>query len=244
MRQLGVGGTFSKRGEPSRAIRCNHSPGCRTPEINAPQRPRHFLIAVTATDERDRRQPTSSSAADRRARCRTCLRSSNPWACLFRRGRGKRTPLVHSGAGTLHPTICRIIISPAVIWRQSMIRRSVERLTVGACTEKATLGGIAWNGCVAAGAPWRSVALEHDVRDVSAPNGRSSQMLSVKAAMSLQMEGHSTTSPDLCLVSTSFGLPRRVSCCHRPRPGYRSGRAYGRVTRADTQNTGRRPFVA
>jgi hypothetical protein len=33
------------------------------PEINAPQRPRIFSMAVTATDERDRGQPTSWSAA-------------------------------------------------------------------------------------------------------------------------------------------------------------------------------------
>jgi hypothetical protein len=33
------------------------------PEVNAPQRPRVFSMAVTATDERDRGQPTSWSAA-------------------------------------------------------------------------------------------------------------------------------------------------------------------------------------
>jgi hypothetical protein len=137
------------------------------PEINAPQRRRSFSLAVTATDQRDRGEPTSWSAAvDALAAGRTFdqptqglvyLDNAPDVRRLFVVSAGNVNPgnfdVAHLDRSDLEP-----VHDPAHAW---------NTLTVGAFTEKAVITDANWDGWgpvapVGELAPWStsSVAFE------------------------------------------------------------------------------------
>lgn len=114
------------------------------PEINAPQRKRSFSLAVTATDERDRGEPTSWSAAiDALAAGRTFDAATQGLVYLNDTPDIRRLFVVSAGnvinldVAHLDRSDVEAVHDPAHAW---------NALTVGAFTEKAVLNGAQWNG--------------------------------------------------------------------------------------------------
>ena len=116
------------------------------PEINAPQRRRSFSLAVTATDERDRGEPTSwSSAVDALAAGRTFDQTTQELIYLDNVRDIRRLFVVCAGnvdtdnldVAHLDRSDVEAVHDPAHAW---------NALTVGAFTEKAVITDANWNG--------------------------------------------------------------------------------------------------
>jgi hypothetical protein len=132
------------------------------PEINAPQRKRSFSLAVTATDERDRGEPTSWSAAiDALAAGRVFDAATHGLVYLDNAADTRRLFVVSAGnvvnldVEHLDRSDLEAVHDPAHAW---------NALTVGAFTEKAVLNGDQWNGwCVVAPpgelSPWSTTSV-------------------------------------------------------------------------------------
>jgi hypothetical protein len=124
------------------------------PEINAPDRLRVFSLAVTATDQRDRGQPTSWSAAiDALAAGRSFDPGTQGLVYLDRaEAEAHRLFVVSAGnvpsdtieASHLNRSEVEPVHDPAQAW---------NALTVGACTEKAVITHGDWDGWTALSPP-------------------------------------------------------------------------------------------
>jgi len=175
------------------------------PEINAPQRLRVFSLAVTATDERDRGQPTSWSAAiDALAAGRAFDPATHGLVYLDEAEESARRLFILS-AGNVAPdhlqddhlgcSDVETVHDPAHAW---------NALTVGACTEKATIGDPAWNG-------WSPLAPPGDLSPWSTTSVTFQDRWPIKP--DVVCEGGNVAAnggvfenavPDLCLLSTYF----------------------------------------
>lgn len=180
------------------------------PEINAPQRLRVFSMAVTATDERDRGQPTSWSAAiDALAAGRAFDPATHGLVYLDDAEEGARRLFILS-AGNVAPdhlqddhlgrSDVETVHDPAHAW---------NALTVGACTEKATIGDPAWNG-------WSPLAPPGDLSPWSTTSVTFQDRWPIKP--DVVCEGGNVAAnggafenavPDLCLLSTYFQPAQR-----------------------------------
>jgi hypothetical protein len=175
------------------------------PEINAPQRLRVFSMAVTATDERDRGQPTSWSAAiDALAAGRTFDSATQGLVYLdeaeeslhrlFILSAGNIDPGHmqddHLGRSDLEP-----VHDPAHAW---------NALTVGACTEKSTIGDSVFEG-------WSPLAPPGDLSPWSTTSVMFEERWPIKPDVVFEGGNVATNGrefensiPDLCLLSTYF----------------------------------------
>ncbi|MEW5704947.1 MAG: S8 family peptidase [Pseudomonadota bacterium] len=175
------------------------------PEINVPQRLRVFSMAVTATDERDRGQPTSWSAAiDALAAGRAFDPATHGLVYLDEAEEGARRLFILS-AGNVAPdhlqddhlgrSDVETVHDPAHAW---------NALTIGACTEKATIGDPTWNG-------WSPLAPPGDLSPWSTTSVTFQDRWPIKP--DVVCEGGNVAAnggafenavPDLCLLSTYF----------------------------------------
>ncbi|MDG4601479.1 MAG: S8 family peptidase [Defluviicoccus sp.] len=175
------------------------------PEISAPQRPRVFSMAVTATDERDRGQPTSWSAAiDALAAGRAFDPATQGLVYLDEHEEGAQRLFIVS-AGNVAPddlqhdhlgrSDVEAVHDPAHAW---------NALTVGAFTEKSTIGDPAWNG-------WSPVAPPGDLSPWSTTSVTFQDPWPIKP--DVVCEGGNVVTdgkafenavPDLCLLSTYY----------------------------------------
>ena len=179
--------------------------GVTRPEINAPQRLRVFSMAVTATDERDRGQPTSWSAAiDALAAGRTFDPTTQGLVYLDDIEESARRLFILS-AGNIAPdrlqhdhlgsSDLEAVHDPAHAW---------NALTVGAYTEKSAIGDPALNG-------WSPVAPPGDLSPWSTTSVTFQDRWPIQP--DVVFEGGNVASdgalfdsgvPDLCLLSTYF----------------------------------------
>ena len=181
------------------------------PEVNAPQRPRVFSMAVTATDERDRGQPTSWSAAiDALAAGRVFDPTTQGLVYLDEAEEGARRLFVlsagnvapdhlqndHLGRSDLEP-----VHDPAHAW---------NALSVGACTEKSAIGDPSWNG-------WSPLAPPGDLSPWSTTSVTFQDRWPIKP--DVVFEGGNVAAnggifdngvPDLCLLSTYYRPAQRA----------------------------------
>ena len=175
------------------------------PEINAPQRPRIFSMAVTATDERDRGQPTSWSAAiDALAAGRVFDPAIQGLVYLDEAEESARRPFILS-AGNIAPDHLQddrlgrsdldAVHDPAHAW---------NALTVGACTEKSAIGDPAWDG-------WSPLAPPGDLSPWSTTSVTFQDRWPIKPDIvceggNVATDGRAFDNaiPDLCLLSTHF----------------------------------------
>ncbi|GER07158.1 hypothetical protein JCM17843_14680 [Kordiimonadales bacterium JCM 17843] len=175
------------------------------PEINAPQRPRIFSMAVTATDERDRGQPTSWSAAvDALAAGRTFDPATQGLIYLDEADEGARRLFILS-AGNVAPdhlqddhlgrSDVEAVHDPAHAW---------NALTVGAFTEKSAIGDPALNG-------WSPLAPPGDLSPWSTTSVTFQERWPIKPDVvceggNVATDGGSFDNavPDLCLLSTYY----------------------------------------
>jgi hypothetical protein len=175
------------------------------PEINAPERPRVFSMAVTATDERDRGQPTSWSAAiDALAVGRVFDPATQGLVYLDELEESARRLFILS-AGNVAPdhfqedhlgrSDLEAVHDPAHAW---------NALTVGACTEKSAIGDPAWNG-------WSPLAPPGDLSPWSTTSVTFQDSWPIKPDVvcegaNVAMGGgiYDNAVPDLCLLSTHF----------------------------------------
>src|SRR5262245_14585217 len=180
------------------------------PEINAPERARVFSLAVTATDERDRGQPTSWSAAvDALAAGRTFDPATSGLVYLDQPEERARRLFVLS-AGNVAPDHLQVdhldrsdveaIHDPAHAW---------NALTVGAFTEKAAIADAAWNG-------WSPLAPAGDLSPWSTTSVTFQDTWPIKPEVVLEGGNVAFSGgnfdggvPDLCLLSTYYRPNRR-----------------------------------
>lgn len=135
------------------------------PEIQAPQRRRAFSMAVTATDERDRGQPTSWSAAIDALAAGRSFDPSNQGLVYLDDAAANAPRLFILSAGNVDPTHLQkdhlgrsdleAIHDPAHAW---------NALTVGAYTEKASINDASyagWSPLASAGdlSPWSTTSV-------------------------------------------------------------------------------------
>ncbi len=181
------------------------------PEVNAPQRRRVFCMAVTATDERDRGQPTSWSAAvDALAVGRTFDPATHGLVYLDEADESAPRLFILS-AGNVDPnhfqddhlgrSDLEAVHDPAHAW---------NALTVGAFTEKAAIGDPAWNG-------WSALAPPGDLSPWSTTSVIFQDTWPIKpdvvceggnVATDGRMFDHAV--PDLCLLSTHYNPAQRA----------------------------------
>jgi hypothetical protein len=175
------------------------------PEINAPQRPRVFSMAVTATDERDRGQPTSWSAAiDALAAGRVFDPTTQGLVYLDEAQSSARRLFIVS-AGNVAPdqlqndylgrSDLEAVHDPAHAW---------NALTVGACTEKVAIGGVDWIGwspLAHAGdlSPWSTTSVTFQERWPIKPD-----VVCEGANVATNGREFNNAVPDLCLLTTYF----------------------------------------
>ncbi len=117
------------------------------PEIQAPRRPRAFSMAVTATDERDRGQPTSWSAAIDALAAGRSFDPSNQGLVYLDDADANAPRLFVLSAGN---------VDPAHLQQDHLVRSDIEAihdpahawnaLTVGAFTEKASITDASYAG--------------------------------------------------------------------------------------------------
>ncbi len=180
------------------------------PEINAPERARVFSLAVTATDERDRGQPTSWSAAlDALAAGRTFDPATQGLIYLDQPEEGARRLFILS-AGNVAPdrlhanhldrSDVEAVHDPAQAW---------NALTVGAFTEKAAISNAAWNG-------WSPIAAAGDLSPWSTTSVIFQDIWPVKPEVVLEggnvaINGGNIDAavPDLCLLSIYYRPDQR-----------------------------------
>jgi hypothetical protein len=181
------------------------------PEINAPQRPRIFSMAVTATDERDRGQPTSWSAAiDALAAGRVFDPATQGLVYLDEAEEAARRLFILS-AGNVAPdnfqrdhlgrSDLEAVHDPAHAW---------NALTVGACTEKSAIGDPRWNG-------WSPLAPPGDLSPWSTTSVTFQDRWPIKPDVvceggNVGTDGgaYDNAVPDLCLLSTYFRPTQRA----------------------------------
>jgi hypothetical protein len=135
------------------------------PEIQAPQRRRAFSMAVTATDERDRGQPTSWSAAIDALAAGRSFDPSNQGLVYLDDAAANAPRLFILSAGNVDPTHLQkdhlgrsdleAVHDPAHAW---------NALTVGAYTEKASINDASyagWSPLAPAGdlSPWSTTSV-------------------------------------------------------------------------------------
>jgi len=181
------------------------------PEINAPQRPRIFSMAVTATDERDRAQPTSWSAAiDALAVGRVFDPATQGLVYLDEAEEGAHRLFILS-AGNVAPdnfqrdhlgrSDVEAIHDPAHAW---------NALTVGACTDKSAIEDPTWNG-------WSPIAPPGDLSPWSTTSVTFQDRWPIKPDVvceggNVATDGaaYDNAVPDLCLLSTYFRPAQRA----------------------------------
>lgn len=175
------------------------------PEISASQRPRVFSLAVTATDERDRGQPTSWSAAvDALAAGRLFDPATQGLVYLDEHDEGAQRLFVLSAGN----------VAPDHLQRDHLGRSDVEAvhdpahawnaLTVGAFTEKSTIGDPAWSG-------WSPLAPPGDLSPWSTTSVTFQDPWPIKPDVVCEGGNVATDGkafdngvPDLCLLSTYY----------------------------------------
>ncbi|HLH12723.1 MAG TPA: S8 family peptidase [Methylovirgula sp.] len=180
------------------------------PEINAPERTRVFSLAVTATDERDRGQPTSWSAAvDALAAGRTFDPATHGLIYLDQGADAARRLFILSAGNVgldqldtnhLDRSDVEAVHDPAQAW---------NALTVGASAEKAAIADTAWNS-------WSPIAPAGDLSPWSTTSVTFQDVWPIKPEV--VFEGGNVAEnggnfdqgvPDLCLLSTYYRPDRR-----------------------------------
>jgi hypothetical protein len=175
------------------------------PEVNAPSRLRAFSLAITATDKRDRGQPSSWSAAiDALAAGRTFDPSTHGLVYLDDADEGARRLIVVS-AGNVAPDGLAVdylersdleaVHDPAQAW---------NALTVGGFTEKAMITDPSWDG-------WSPLARPGDLSPWSTTSVMFQEPWPIKPdvvveAGNVASNGTDVDHPvaDLCLLSTYY----------------------------------------
>ncbi len=181
------------------------------PEVNAPHRLRAFSLAVTATDERDRGQPTSWSAAvDALAAGRTFDPASHGLVYLDN-AEGEARRLFVVSAGNIQPegldvahldrSDLEAIHDPAQAW---------NALTVGASTDRAAITHPDWDG-------WSPISRPGDLSPWSTTSVTFQDIWPIKPDVVFEggNVGHNSGSfdtgvPDLCLLSTYYRPAERL----------------------------------
>ena len=181
-------------------------------EIQAPTRQRCFSMAVTATDERDRGQPTSWSAAVDALAAGRAFDSTNQGLVYLDDGSDPLRRLFVVSAGNVDPNALQAahldrsdteaVHDPAQAW---------NALTVGAFTEKALIQDASWNG-------WLPVAPAGDLSPWSTTGVVFAEAWPIKP--DVVFEGGNVVKnaqgdldfpcPDVCLLSTHYQPARRV----------------------------------
>jgi hypothetical protein len=175
------------------------------PEVNAPQRPRVFSMAVTATDERDRGQPTSWSAAiDALAAGRLFDPGTQGLVYLNDAEEGAHRLFILSAGN----------VASDQLQNDYLVRNDVESvhdpaqawnaLTVGAFTEKASIAHPSWHD-------WSPVAPPGDLSPWSTTSVTFQDRWPIKPDVVFEGGNVATNGqafenavPDLCLLSTYF----------------------------------------
>lgn len=181
------------------------------PEINAPERPRVFSMAVTATDERDRGQPTSwSGAIDALAAGRTFDPATQGLVYLDEADESARRLFILS-AGNVDPNhlqndhLARSdlepVHDPAHAW---------NALTVGAFTEKSAIADstrTGWSSLAPPGdlSPWSSTSVTFQDRWPIKPD-----VVYEGGNVATDGRGFDEAVPDLCLLSTYYRPTRKA----------------------------------
>jgi hypothetical protein len=181
------------------------------PEVNAPQRPRIFSMAVTATDERDRGQPTSWSAAiDALAVGRVFDPATQGLVYLDEAEEGAHRLFILSAGN----------VAPDNFQRDHLGRSDVEAvhdpahawnaLTVGACTDKSAIGDPTWNGWSAIAppgdlSPWSTTSVTFQDRWPIKPD-----VVCEGGNVATDGAAYNSAVPDLCLLSTYFRPAQRA----------------------------------
>jgi hypothetical protein len=175
-------------------------------EIQAPERQRCFSMAVTATDERDRGQPTSWSAAVDALAAGRAFDASSQGLVYLDDGSDALRRLFVVSAGNVDEAALEVahldrsdtdpVHDPAQAW---------NALTVGAFTEKALVQDPKWNG-------WQPVAPAGDLSPWSTTGVVFADAWPIKP--DIVVEGGNVVKnakgevdfpcPDLCLLSTHY----------------------------------------
>jgi hypothetical protein len=175
-------------------------------EIQAPERPRCFSMAVTATDERDRGQPTSWSAAVDALAAGRAFDPSSQGLVYLDDGSDPVRRLFVVSAGNVDGHVLQVehldrsdtdpVHDPAQSW---------NALTVGAFTEKALIQDPHWDG-------WEAVATAGDLSPWSTTGVVFADAWPIKP--DVVFEGGNVVKnatgevdfpcPDLCLLSTHY----------------------------------------
>src|SRR5215471_17161005 len=168
-----------------------------------PQRPRIFSMAVTATDERDRGQPTSWSAAiDALAVGRVFDPATHGLVYLDEAEEGAHRLFILSAGN----------VAPDNFQRDHLGRSDVEAvhdpahawnaLTVGACTDKSAIEDPTWNG-------WSPIAPPGDLSPWSTTSVTFQDRWPIKPDVvceggNVATDGaaYDNAVPDLCLLAT------------------------------------------
>lgn len=220
-------------------------------EINAPERLRVFSLAVTATDQRDRGQPTSWSAAiDALAAGRSFDPTTQGLVYLdAAEAEAHRLFVVSAGnvqiemmePAHLNRSDVEPVHDPAQAW---------NALTVGACTEKAVITHDDWSG-------WSAIAPPGELSPYSTTSVAFQEIWPTKPEVvfeggNVAFDGTNFDPgvPDLCLLSTHYKptekFIRFVACYQcRYNPGCPYGCHYsGRLSRllAGDYSSAHRPF--
>lgn len=180
-------------------------------EVQAPERQRCFSMAVTATDERDRGQPTSWSAAVDALAAGRSLDSTTQGLVYLDDGSDPHRRLFILSAGNVDPGALQVahldrsdadpVHDPAQAW---------NALTVGAFTEKAIVGSPTWSG-------WQPVASAGDLSPWSTTSVVFADDWPIKP--DVVFEGGNVVKnaagaidfpcPDVCLLSTHYQPAQR-----------------------------------
>jgi hypothetical protein len=175
-------------------------------EIQAPERPRCFAMAVTATDERDRGQPTSWSAAVDALSAGRAFDVSSQGLVYLDDGSDPARRLFVLSAGNVDEDALQVahldrsdtdpVHDPAQAW---------NALTIGAFTEKALIQDAKWSG-------WHPVASAGDLSPWSTTGVLFADAWPIKP--DVVFEGGNVVKnakgevdfpcPDLCLLSTHY----------------------------------------
>ncbi len=180
-------------------------------EVQAPERPRCFSMAVTATDERDRGQPTSWSAAVDALAAGRSLDSTTQGLVYLDDGTDPHRRLFILSAGNVDPGALQVahldrsdadsVHDPAQAW---------NALTVGAYTEKAIVQDPKWSS-------WQPVANAGDLSPWSTTGVVFADAWPIKP--DVVFEGGNVVRdaagaidfpcPDVCLLSTNYQPAQR-----------------------------------
>jgi hypothetical protein len=180
------------------------------PEVNAPERPRVFSLAVTATDERDRGQPTSWSAAVDALAAGRVFDPATQGLIYLDEAENAAHRLFILSAGNVAPDRLEVnhlnrsdveaVHDPAHAW---------NALTVGAFTDKASISNGDWNGwapVAAAGelSPWSTTSVIFQDRWPTKPD-----VLLEGGNVAMNGGNFESAIPDLYLLSTYYRPDQR-----------------------------------